>query len=397
MRGHCIVVTRPAGDQPGCLDISNRIGALAKTYRLTVIGVAPLPEEERRIAGVDYVALPCREGLLGWARYLYACAQLIKKRRPERLVLLHSRLTPMLWLLKNVPVALYWNEHPSQFIAPRPDYSFIERFARGLVLKWGFFAAARRASLVMPIAKAHHRDLLHHGCQPGRVKLIYMGVCDSFLHAARDDLPVSEQKFLNLAYIGAANRAQGRNVMLEGLALANQEHRIAHLTIIGVSGDEFYSCLRRALELGIYEDVTLSGPLRPNWIPTMLHDMDAGLCLWEDRPWWRFNLPTQLSEYLVAGLPVLASDIYMHTQYISDGYNGMMFECSAAGLAKAIRELWEKRAALPDLKKNARECGKQYLWSEIEYAFLHAIAELSITGRDENPAKTYDSQMRVTY
>lgn len=305
--------------------MSNRIESLAKIYRLTVLGIAPLPEAEGRIAEVDYVELPHGEGLPGWARYLYACMQCIRNRRPDRVVLLHSRLTPMLWFLKNLPLALYWNEHPSEFIAPPPDYAFLERLARGLVLKWGFFAAARRASLIMPIAKAHYRDLLHHGCNPERVKLIYVGVSEKFHRATSDDWPASEHKFLNLIYIGSANRARGLNVMLEGLALANQEQRIAHLTIIGASGAEFHACLKRILELGIYEHVSLSEPLRNHWIPAMLHDMDAGLGLWEDRPWWRFNLPTRLCEYLVAGLPVLASDIYMHTQYVSDGHNGLTF------------------------------------------------------------------------
>jgi glycosyltransferase involved in cell wall biosynthesis len=112
-------------------------------------------------------------------------------------------------------------------------------------------------------------------------------------------------------------------------------------------------------------------------VPGYFARADAGLCLWEDLPWYRFNPPTKLFEYLVAGLPVLASNIRTHTEYIRDGHNGLVFDYSAAGLARAIERLWQQRASLADLKQRARASSDAYLWPAIEPAFLHSVQKVT--------------------
>ncbi|QAU32703.1 glycosyltransferase [Janthinobacterium sp. 17J80-10] len=393
MREHCIAVTRFASDQPGFLDFSYRIKALAKAYRLTVISLEPLQQEELRIDGVEYIVFPFGQGRFGWIKYLYTCARLVRRDRPDRVVLLHSLLTPMLWLLRKIPVALYWNEHPSRFTALPPGHPFLKRLARRLSLKWAFYAAARRASLLMPIGEAHYHDLLAHACDPARVKLIHMGVCERFLRTAGNGGHGAHHAPVNLVYVGTVNQARGRDVMLEALALVNREQRIARLAIIGASEEELHYCGKRAVALGIAADISLSGRVCGTQVPAMLNGMDAGLCLWEDRPWWRFNPPTKLFEYLVAGLPVLASNICTHTQYITDGHNGIIFEYDAGSLANAIQRLWEMRNDLPMIRRNAFASGTQYLWREIEPVFLQAVAGMTARGHAATPKRACDSSM----
>lgn len=381
MREHCIVVTRFASEQPGFLDFSYRIKALAQVYRLTVVSLAPLQQAELHITGVESIVFPLGEGRMDWIKYLIVCARLIRKCRPARVVLLHSLLTPMLWLLPDMPVALYWNEHPSRFTALPPGHPFLKRLARRLALKWAFYAAARRASLLMPIGEAHYRDLLAHKCAPQRVKLMHMGVCGRFLRTVGSGRQGAAHAPVDLVYVGTVSQARGRDVMLEALALVNRERRIARLAIIGASDEERHYCNERAVELGIAGDVTVSGRICGTQVPSALDGMDAGLCLWEDRPWWRFNPPTKLFEYLVAGLPVLASNICTHTQYISDGQNGLIFEYDATSLAHAIQRFADMRSELPGMREKAIASGRQYLWSEIEPSFLQAIAGMQARGQ----------------
>jgi glycosyltransferase involved in cell wall biosynthesis len=94
--------------------------------------------------------------------------------------------------------------------------------------------------------------------------------------------------------------------------------------------------------------------------------------------WWRFNPPTKLFEYLVAGLPVLASDIRTHTQYITHRQNGLIFEYDSSSLSRAIQVLWERRAELPAFKQQAFESGTPYLWEHIEPVFLETIEKMAI-------------------
>ncbi len=179
----CIVITRFSKDQPGFLDFSYRIKALARHYRVTVVSDFPLNHAELLVPQVQYVVLPGGEGRPGWLRYLWECGKLLRTRRPHCAVLLHSAVAPVSLLARGVATALYWNEHPSHFAAVPDDAGFARRVLRS-VLRWLAFEGARKARLVMPIGEAHAEDLLSHGCIPQRVRLIYMGVDAAFDSAA---------------------------------------------------------------------------------------------------------------------------------------------------------------------------------------------------------------------
>ncbi len=249
--------------------------------------------------------------------------------------------------------------------------------------------AAKKADLVMPIGEAHRDDLLRIGCRQERVRLLYMGVDAAFVPpAGQEDKPRRANAPLELIYHGTVNRLRGRDIMLEAIVLANKEYPIAHLTIVGASDEEIRYCNSYARRFGIADAVRVCGRVPGRDIPGILQKADAGLCFMEDLPWWRFNPPTKLFEYLVAGLPVLASDIRTHTQYVSDWYNGLICQYDSRSLADAIEQLWQRRAVLPALKSNARQSGSQHLWERIEPDFLQAIRMLAkASAPDEAQAK----------
>lgn len=372
----CIVVTRFAADQPGYLDFSYRIKALAKQFRLTVVSDAPLTHAELRIDAVEYIVLRGGEGRIGWLRYLWLCSRLICARQPACAVLLHSTVAPLALLVGRVSTALYWNEHPTHFAQTPQALAPVKRVVRFMV-RWLVFQGARKASVVMPIGEAQYADLLAHGCAAQRVRLIYMGVDPSFAPTASRPLPPADRSPLKLVYIGTVSKARGRDMMLEAVKIVNRQTTIAHLTMIGAGADDLAYCADYACRLGILGSVRLHGRIAGTEIPGFLSRADAGLCLWEDRPWWRLNPPTKLFEYLVAGLPVLASDICTHTQYVSNWHNGLIFSYDSQSLAQAIRALWERRAELPLLKQQARASGEQYLWDRIEPSFLQSIQDIA--------------------
>ncbi|MBI1890598.1 MAG: glycosyltransferase family 4 protein [Burkholderiales bacterium] len=372
----CVVITRFAPDQPGFLDFSYRMKALAKHYRLVVVSDFPLTQAELQVEGAEYVILPGGDGRKGWLNYLWHCGNFIRARRPHCAVLLHSSVAPVALLSGRVSTAVYWNEHPTHFAEASKNASPVKRAIR-FISRWLAFQGARRASVVMPIGEAHSEDLLEHGCPPQRMRLIYMGVDPSFDSAALA-LPLEKQDApLELIYVGTVSKARGRDVMLEALKIANGAGPIARLTLIGASDSERAYCREYAEQLGIADAVTVHGRIAGSAIPAHLRRADVGLCLWEDQPWWRFNPPTKLFEYLVAGLPVLASDIRTHTQYVRPGCNGLIFNYDSKSLACAIQTLWQQRSELQRMKRQARESGEPYLWDRIEPAFLQAVREVA--------------------
>lgn len=368
----CIVVTAFTEGQPGFLDFAYRIKSLAAHYRLTVVSAFPLTTAELQLPNVDYVIIDSGEGRIGWLQYLWRCSRLLRQRRPALAVLLHSMASPVALLAGGIPTVVYWNEHPTH-AAPVPDgFAPVKHMLRASV-RWLMFEGARKASLAMPIGEAHWDDLLAHGCAANRTRMLYMGVDQSFSGVASPQQSWETGTLLQLIYVGSVCKDRGRDVMLEAMALANRERAIAHLTIVGASEDQLKHCLDYAQALGIRESVTILGRVSGHAIPAYFSKADAGLCLWEDQPWYRFNPPTKLFEYLVAGLPVLASNIRTHTRYVEDGKNGLIFEYDSNSLAAAITRLWEHRAELPAMKHRAADAGERYVWQIIEPDFLQAV------------------------
>lgn len=353
------------------MDFSYRIKSLARVYQITLVSNRPLTEPELQVQGAGYVVLPGGEGRMAWLRYLWHCARLIRARSPEVAVLLHSTVAPVALLCGNVVTVTYWNEHPSHFSpAPAGRFPLKKWIRRGL--RWLLFEGARRSSIVMPIGEAHRADLLQQGCPAERIALLYMGV-DPIFHRVALTPPVPMNMPLRLLYIGSVSPARGRDVMLEAIAQANTETTIATLTLVGACPVQQRYCSDYAERLGIADAVTVVGRVSGYQIPDFMRTADAGLCLWEDQPWWRFNPPTKLFEYLAAGLPVLASNIGTHTQYITDQGNGLIFEYDSSSLAATIKQLWQRRAEIPAFKQRAAASGEQYLWPGIEPAFLRTV------------------------
>lgn len=373
---NCIVITRFAKDQPGFLDFSYRIKALGKRFQLTIVSNIPLDQAELQVAGAEYIVIPEGSGRIGWLRFIWNCARLIRARQPDCAVLLHSIVAPVALLTGRVPTAVYWNEHPTHFTGQPDGFSPAKRAVRA-VARWLVFQGARKAACVMPIGEAHAEDLLAHGCDAQRLRLIYMGADSMFAQAGLAFVRETNDSPLELIYIGTVSKARGRDVMLEAVSMVNKQGMRARLTIVGADAEQLDYCANYARQLGITDAVIMHGRVPGRDIPGFLKHADVGLCLWEDQPWWRFNPPTKLFEYLVAGLPVLASNIRTHTQYIAHGQNGIVFEYESGSLAQAIRELSERCAELPTFKQRAFESSTPYLWESIEPVFLQTVQELA--------------------
>jgi glycosyltransferase involved in cell wall biosynthesis len=355
------------------MDFAYRIKSLALRYQLTVISTAPLTHSELLQPNVTYVVLRSNNGLLGWMAYLLQCARFIRYHKPNVAVLLHSMVAPVSLLVGNIPTATYWNEHPTH-VAPLPTrFAPIKSFVRSIVRAL-MYRGAQHSKLVMPIGEAHRDDIIAHGCKPENVQMLYMGVDQIFYGAAMPPLSKQPVEPVQLIYVGSVHQDRGRDVMLEAIALSNKNTKIAHLTIIGATAEQLAYCTDIVNRLGLMNCVSIMCRVPGHEIPGYLRNADAGLSLWKDLSWFRFNPPTKLFEYLVAGLPVLASNIRTHTQYVTDGMNGFIFDYDSASLANAILRLHESHDNLRRMKQNALASSSAYLWPYIEPQFLLAIS-----------------------
>ncbi len=378
----CIVVTCFSESQPGYLDFSYRLHALAKHYQLTILSQDKLMQAELIVEGADYQALGRKSGKLGWLTYLNQCASYIRKQQPTIVVLLHSSAAPISLMVGKTPTCLYWNEHPTNLMHVIKGFSPVRNILARMA-HWLIFLGAKQSDLVMPIGEDHQDDLVRHGVDDAKIKMICMGVAASFVQKQAQS-EISRNKPIHFIYIGTVSQARGRDVMLNAMALLAKEttifqiNNVLKLSIVGATEAELAFCQQRINDLKIAEFVSVEGRVSGHMIPQYLAQADVGICLWEKNQWNEFNPPTKLFEYLVAGIPVLASNIRTHTRYIQDWQNGIIFDYDANSLAQAIVSINDQKSKIIALKKQAQESGKQYLWEKIEPIFIKEVQELEM-------------------
>jgi glycosyltransferase involved in cell wall biosynthesis len=375
-RPRCAVITCFAPQQPGFLDFSYRVQALTSEYEVTLVSNLDLAISEFDSPNLHKVKLQMPGGQLGWLAYLLKCFKWLHDKRFDLVVLLHSTTAPLALgrpFYKAI-TATYWNEHPTHHAPPcgrKQPLKATFRFALRQLMFWG----AKRSDLVMPIGEAHRDDLIEHGCKPARVQMLYMGVSETF-RTPSPKKPPGEGSPLQLIYIGSVQADRGRDVMLEAMAIIAKDPEFrtkAHLTIVGAQPEQIAFCASRLNELAAQDHVTILGRIPGGDIPNHLAHAHVGLCLWEDQIWYRYNPPTKLFEYLVAGLPVMASRIRTHTTYIEEGKNGFIFEYSAEGLATCIKDALRTQRDWTALNRHTWDSGQPYLWPKIKGEFLDAL------------------------
>ncbi|MDP3609277.1 MAG: glycosyltransferase family 4 protein [Methylophilus sp.] len=374
MKQHCIVITCFDENQPGYMDFLYRMRALSKAYRLTVISQQAVIQEELLIQQAQYHCIPHRGGKLGWLNYLWKSAAYARQAKADVVVLLHSALAPVTLLLGNMPHCLYWNEHPTNLMHMPTGLAPIRQSFTWLLQQLIFFGA-KQASVILPIGEDHQADLLAHGVSAEKMELQYMGVADHFARASQQPISDDEAATLKLVYTGTVSAARGRDVMLEAmhLVITNSLFHKIHLRIVGASEQELAYCQQKIEQLNLQDHVEVIGRIPGDEVYQYLQMADAAICIWQPNTWNMFNPPTKLFEYLVAGLPVLASNIRTHTRYIEHGETGYIFDYHAQGLADAIQTLNQNKERLPTLKAQARHAGQRYVWSKLEAPFIASV------------------------
>ena len=365
----CIVVTCFDENQPGFLDFAHRIIALAKEYQLTIVSQSIFIQTELEPSSVNYEVFTTGKGKLGWIAYIARCTKFIRQSKPDLIVLLHSAAAPITLLIGAIPTCLYWNEHPSNLVRLPAKFSPLKK-ALGKLFHYLVFLGAKKANIIMPIGEDHLEDLKKHQIEHNKIKLIYMGVADDFL---LDDNQYVANNKIRLIYVGTVNKLRGRDVMLDAMSIVTKKNIQAHLTIVGADKEQLDYCNQRIKVLDIKNNITLHGRVMGNEVPKYLAQADIGICLWEITPWTKFNPPTKLFEYLVAGLPVVASNIRTHTRYVQNWHNGLIFDYDASSLAAAIIDLVNNKQQIQALKNQAKLSGQQYLWHKIEPIFLETV------------------------
>lgn len=369
------VVTWFHDDQVGYRDFLYRLHALSPRFRMTILSRRPLEEPELALAQTPVVVLPPRRpGVKGLVEYWWRVARWLSVNPVDGVLHLGSHTAAVAAFSHRAPHAIYWNEHLTHYLATARSFS------ASAVAMWALralqYRGARSAAVVMPIGLGQQRDLLAQGCDPKRVRWLPMGVAHDFEDASRSSCVASSGRTLRVIYAGSIHPDRGRDLFIDALALARQRGLSVHLTLVGASASQQQWCRDRAEALGIGDELNVLPRLPGEQIPALLKEADFGLCAWIASPHYRLNPPTKLFEYLVAGLPVMASRIESHVEHVQDGVNGLIFDYHPESLVDAFARAIDLAPSWPTLRQQAQASGAIYRWENIEPRFLDAIGSM---------------------
>ena len=288
-----------------------------------------------------------------WLRTLDYYRRAIAVVRAERPVLIHCNDYNTMWVGVAARLmggtAVVYDAHelwPDRNLRPEPRWWL-------LVCEWLFVRVADRTITASP----GYADVISRRYRVNRPQVIRN------IPELSEQRPASgdprENGDAGFVYVGALTRNRGIEVSIRAIALAPG----ARLRLLGPVSAAYRAELERlAGDQGVSDRVEVAAPVPPGGVIEALRGATAGLALIQPACLsYELSLPNKLFEYLLAGLPVLASDLPVLGAFVSEHRVGLVAQPDdPADVAAKLVELMrpdrnrELRAAVAETAEELR-------------------------------------------
>lgn len=155
-------------------------------------------------------------------------------------------------------------------------------------------------------------------------------------------VPRHSKHKIGLLYVGTFSGRQIEDTV-EGLGLflyKNAEANISY-TIIGEGSEtELELIIEKIKKYNLEKYVLVKGYIPHNELHQYYGESNVGVSYVPLTPYFNYQPPTKTFEYLMAGMPVIATGTYEHRQIVNE-VNGIIIEDTPASFAKGISLLYE--------------------------------------------------------
>jgi glycosyltransferase involved in cell wall biosynthesis len=174
-----------------------------------------------------------------------------------------------------------------------------------------------------------------------------------------------------ILYQGHFKPGRGLLPLIEAMTFIDE----AHLVLIG--GGELEDELLESIKMhDVQHKISLLGYIPTDRLITVASTTDLGIVLFEPTSLnYKYALPNKLFEYIMAGLPVLASNIETFRFYIDKYKLGLTVDPqNAQKIAQQIRLILSDEQKLEEWRKNAKHASTILNW-ENESKILEKVYE----------------------
>jgi len=169
---------------------------------------------------------------------------------------------------------------------------------------------------------------------------------------------------ISLLYIGTfQNRCIDDTIVGLGLFISKHPEADVHYTIIGNGrGGEIEQIMDKIKKYDLYKHVELTGYIPYNDLKQYFEKANVGISYIPVKPWFEYQPPTKTFEYLMAGMPVIATGTYENKKIIND-QNGLIIADNPTSFAKSLEILYNRIEDFSD--SIIRESVVEYKWETI--------------------------------
>ncbi len=168
---------------------------------------------------------------------------------------------------------------------------------------------------------------------------------------------------LRLVYVGTLYNRNIDRALRGFAAFCADSAADARLTIVGGGpGAEQQQLQALTAELGVQEKVRILGPVPHDQLRPIFDEHNTGLSFVPLTPYYDVQPPTKTFEYLLSGMPVLATATQENSRVV-DAHNGVLTEDSAAGVKHGLEVLWQRRGQYDS--NVIRRGAERHLWPNI--------------------------------
>lgn len=281
--------------------------------------------------------------------YLYGCCvsirQLKKQLDMEEVDLIHSNSSredfgariarkygiPLIWHIRE-----FDNLHYRCFHYRRNYIGFMNQTATEMIA----------------VSEAMKRHWISRGIQESKIISIYNGVKEN--KRVKQRYP-KEKETLRFVMLGMLDWSKGQHQIIKAMAaLTEDELKRTRLDIVGDGTAEYTHTLKRLIrENHLEEQVSLLGYQKD--FDRDLYRYDCGIMCSKCEGFGRVT-----AEYMMAGLPVIASDTGANPELIKDKFNGLLYRYNDIGdLADKIRYLLNHEDLIEEFGRNAYSCAAE--------------------------------------
>ncbi len=239
---------------------------------------------------------------------------------------------------------------------------------------WMERASIAFAHRAIAVHKPHLKALVAHGSPAGKFEVL-LNTPDPAVFAPRAKRQRSGP--FRLVYHGTISRRHGLELAIRAAALARTEIGELKLAIIG-DGDDLDRLLRLTGELGLEGLVEFTRKSVPvSELPGVLEGADLGVVPLKKDSFTQYMLPVKLMEYVMLGIPVIATRTSTIEEYFDDSMIEFIRGDCEEELAGCIVRLHRDSGRRTAMASNAAEFTRNFNWDKQKQVYYRLVDSLS--------------------